>query len=103
MNTEFKLKQDKYREARGGYSRLLKVTCEYCGGLVCVYQKDGPGPLKRMYLDRILKVYADAKAKLICKKCKSWLGIKSKYAKENRPCYILFESVIKKKVVKMVS
>jgi hypothetical protein len=101
MDMEFKLKLDKYRKARGGYARLLKVICCNCNGLVCFYQKDGPGPLKRMYLDRILKVYADAKAKLICKKCKSWLGVKSKYADENRPCYILFESVVKKKVVKI--
>jgi len=101
MNMEFKLKQDKYRKARGGYSRLLKVTCGNCNGLVCFYQKDGLGPLKRMYLDRILKIYMNAKVKLICKKCKRWLGIKSKYVDENRPCYILFEGVVKKKVVKI--
>jgi hypothetical protein len=44
---------DKYKKVRGGYSRLLDITCEKCGNHVCYYQKDGPGILKRMYFDRI--------------------------------------------------
>ena len=48
-----KLKQDKFRKSRGGYSRFLIINCEKCEGFIALYQKDGPGPLKRMYLDRI--------------------------------------------------
>ena len=48
-----KFKSDKYRKARGNYSRFLNVLCEHCGAKILVYQKDGPGPLKRLYLDRI--------------------------------------------------
>ena len=48
-----KFKSDKYKKVRGGYSRLLDISCVRCGQHLCLYQKDGPGLLKRMYLDRI--------------------------------------------------
>src|SRR3989338_8331432 len=48
-----KFKSDKYRKTRGGYSRFLNVLCEHCGAKILVYQKDGHGPLKRLYFDRI--------------------------------------------------
>lgn len=48
-----KLKSDKYKKARGGSSKLLEISCAQCGEVICDYQKDGPGSLKRMYLDRI--------------------------------------------------
>ncbi len=48
-----KLKSDKYRKARGGYSRFLNVFCHHCGHKVLMYQKDGPCELKRLYMDRI--------------------------------------------------
>lgn len=38
-----KLKNDKYKKVRGGYSRLLSISCQECGFDVCLYQKDGPG------------------------------------------------------------
>ncbi len=38
--------------------------------------------------------------KLLCGKCKSWLGITSVYKKEYRRCYLLFVDVIKKKARK---
>ncbi|KKS56835.1 MAG: hypothetical protein UV23_C0035G0007, partial [Candidatus Nomurabacteria bacterium GW2011_GWF1_42_40] len=50
----FTLKRDKFRKARGGYARILEIRCEKCGHFLALYQKDGPGPLKRMYVDRIL-------------------------------------------------
>ena len=47
------LKSDKFKKARGGPSMLLEIFCSACKAKVCLYQKDGPGLLKRMYLDRI--------------------------------------------------
>ena len=47
------LKNEKYKKARGGYSCLLSISCEECGAHICDYQKDGPGILRRMYLDII--------------------------------------------------
>ena len=51
-----KFKSDKFKKARGGYSRLFDIRCEKCGNHICYYQKDGPGILKRMYLDRVKTV-----------------------------------------------
>lgn len=97
------LKRDKFRDVRGGYSRLLKLSCEKCGATVGLYQKDGPGPLKRLYIDRILdlKVAFKNNQKLVCKKCKRWLGLASKYQEENRPCFILFQDAVNKKIIKI--
>ena len=50
-----KLKNDSYRKARGGYSQLLDIFCASCDRYIALYQKDGPGNLKRMYLNRILE------------------------------------------------
>jgi len=47
------LKHDRFRSARGGKTRLLDIHCRGCGCFVATYQKDGPGSLLRMYLDRI--------------------------------------------------
>jgi hypothetical protein len=46
-------KNDRYRKAREGYARLLAVSCATCGTHLFSYQKDGPGIVKRLYLDRI--------------------------------------------------
>ena len=101
--TKIILKQDKYRNSRGGYARLLEVSCEKCATLVCHYQKDGSGPLKRMYVDRAfgLKTTWKDNNKLVCRKCKRLLGLASKYPEENRPCFILFQDTVKKKVIKL--
>jgi len=95
-----KLKQDWFRKVRGGYSRLLAVRCEKCKTLLCYYQKDGPGPLKRMYVDRIVKTYADAGKKLACHRCGHILGIRYIYEKEKRPAFRLFEGSVKKKIIR---
>jgi len=102
---DFKFKTDKYRKARGGYSRFLDIFCAHCAAKVLVYQKDGPGPLKRLYLDRI---FAPEKltnwqnmplAKifhLACGQCRTILGIPYVYPKEKRPAFRLFAAVTKK-------
>ena len=51
---EFKIKRDKYLQERGGTAKFIKVSCSKCGNLIFVYQKDGPGWLKRCYLNRII-------------------------------------------------
>ena len=50
---KIEFKQDKYKKDRGGYSRLLEIKCQKCDNIVALYQKDGPGLLKRLYIDRI--------------------------------------------------
>ena len=93
------MKNDKYRVARGGWSRILEITCENCGDHICFYQKDGPGPLKRMYLDRMIDIHVN-EPKLVCNSCNDELGVKITYTKENRPAYRLFQNCVNKKITK---
>ena len=95
-----KLKNDKYKKARGGYSRLLQISCQKCGSLICQYQKDGAGNLRRMYVDRISNPTVSLSRKdLTCSKG-HLLGVKIIYAKENRPAFRLFVDSVIKKIVK---
>jgi hypothetical protein len=48
------MKKDKYLRARGGNAKMINVSCMKCECLLFVYQKDGPGWLKRCYLNRII-------------------------------------------------
>lgn len=95
-----KFKNDNYKRSRGGYSRLLEISCEKCGEIICRYQKDGPGNLRRMYHDRI----SDARISISNKslKCSQGhlLGVAIIYAKENRPAFRLFVDAVKKKIIK---
>lgn len=93
-----KLKSDKYKKARGGGSKLLEISCGECDTLVCFYQKDGPGSLKRMYLDRILDPKISISNKSL--KCENdhLLGVAIIYKKENRPAFRLFVENVKKKI-----
>ena len=104
----YKLKRDKYKSKRGGYSRLINVYCRKCNNLIAVYQKDGPGNLRRMYFDRIFSPsglinlqYEDIKKvkHLVCTKCGELIGIPYIYEKESRKAFKLFQaSVIKKQI-----
>ena len=103
-------KQDKYKKVRGGYSRFLDIKCEKCGNYIATYQKDGPAPLKRMYIDRIFspqnlvnlqKAAIKKIPNLICQKCKQIIGITYIYKKEDRPAFRLFEGSVIKKIVKI--
>ncbi len=51
---QFEPIDDVYTEARGGDSGFLYISCGECDDPNIVYQKDGPGPLKRLYVDRIV-------------------------------------------------
>lgn len=103
-------KQDKYKKARGGYSRFLEIKCEKCSNPIALYQKDGSGPLKRMYVDRIFSPEKLVKLQnvaikkipnLTCQKCKEIIGIPYIYKKEGRPAFRLFEGSVTKKIKKM--
>ena len=86
------LKNDKYRKTRGGYSRLLSISCEKCGSNICIYQKDGPGNLRRLYFNRIffpekLTQFEykplNAVPALRCPKCNEEIGTPYIYKKKN--------------------
>ena len=95
------LKSDKFKKARGGPSRLLEIFCSTCKSKVCLYQKDGPGLLKRMYVDRISDptcVIGDKS--LVCASCGVHLGNAMVYEKESRPAYRLALGAVGKKIAK---
>ena len=102
-----KFKSDKYKSARGR-SQLLDISCRKCNNHIAYYQKDGPGSLRRMYMDRVLhpmkisdnqyKKISELKP-LTCKECKQILGHPIIYKKENRHAYRLFVESVKKEVV----
>ncbi len=91
-------KKDRFQKARGP-SKLLQIICASCSHSICLYQKDGPGLLKRMYLDRMSGI-TDFPENLICTSCKKVLGHKYIYEKENRPAYRLFMGAVAKKISK---
>jgi len=93
------MKNDNYKKARGGWSRLLEISCERCEQLICRYQKDGPGLLKRMYIDR-MDPMSTRDNELACPNCRQALGTRIIYEKENRPAYRLFVGSITKKIIK---
>lgn len=96
-----KFKNDKYKKNSGGYSRLLDISCEHCGKHLFFYQKDGPGILKRMYIDRISEPdEIELDINLICPECKRILAVPIIYEKESRPALRLFVGAITKKIVK---
>lgn len=96
---QFDLKKDTYRKTRGGYSRFINIYCSNCKNHILLYQKDGPGPLKRLYLDRIFAtsnlasfhLVRDIKKipNLVCSDCHSYIGTVYKYPKEKRLSFLL--------------
>lgn len=93
------MKNDKYKKARGGHSRLLDITCGECNEHVCYYQKDGPGILKRMYVDRMQDINPPDKV-LVCSSCSAVLAHAMIYKKEGRPAFRVFVGSVNKKIVK---
>ncbi|HLB93822.1 MAG TPA: hypothetical protein VJJ81_01110 [Candidatus Babeliales bacterium] len=94
---KFKFKKDAYMKKRGT-PIMLKISCMQCKKYLMSYQKDGPGPLLRCYLDRIhhpenlkARQYHDfiksSAPKLNCEICKIVIGTPIVYEKENRPAY----------------
>ncbi|MBI4992060.1 MAG: hypothetical protein HZB99_02475 [Candidatus Harrisonbacteria bacterium] len=97
-NRALKFKNDRFKRVRGSYSRWLLIFCEKCKKPLLTYQKDGPGILKRLYIDRIVNPEFYGKD-LVCKKCKTLIGIRVIYQKEKRPAYRLFAGAIGKQII----
>lgn len=66
MNSIMKIKKDKYLRKRGGTAKIITVACIKCKSILLTYQKDGPGWLKRCYLNRI--IIPETYRKLLSKK-----------------------------------
>ncbi len=101
-------KKDRYSKARGGNSRFLDIFCGACNSHVALYQKDGPGALLRMYLDRIfapvalaiLQNQGDSKKdipNLQCPKCRALIGTPMVYESENRLAFRMIRGSFTKK------
>lgn len=107
--TKVDFKRDKYKQARGGYSRMIDIYCRKCENLVAVYQKDGPGNLRRLYMDRIFSPndLVDLQKQelkeipvLKCSRCGEILGMPFIYQKEKRKAFRLYVDAVSKKLRK---
>jgi hypothetical protein len=96
---KFRFKNDAYMKRRGAPVMLI-VRCAECNAYVMSYQKDGPGPLLRCYLDRIHHpenlekrqyevFHKKTDLKLACPVCHVVIGSSFIYEKEDRPAYHL--------------
>lgn len=105
----YKLKFDKYTKARGGDAVLYSIACNKCRHEVLLYQKDGPGPLLRMYADKIraprnlvkeIKQYKTVAtmSDLVCPACDRVLAAPIIYEKEARLAFRLFVGAIRKRI-----
>jgi hypothetical protein len=104
---KLKIKRDQFLRKRGGTAKIIDVSCMKCGKLVFVYQKDGPGWLKRCYLNRILEPEEFSKLQkdktiqepkdlknLVCT-CGQVLGSPTKF-KDDRLAFSLIRSKFKR-------
>ena len=109
-----KLKNDKYRKKRGGTAKLIDVICKNCNSKVLLYQKDGPGWLKRCYLDRIFWPIEYSKLqnkksinspermpKLVCLNCGRLIGTPDKH-KDGRLAFTLLKGSFKRRINKSI-
>jgi len=110
MPPKYQFKKDRFKKSRGKYSRLLNIYCRKCKGLILLYQKDGSGNLRRLYLDRIFDpknlVNLDKKGlnqinSLKCKKCRRIIGTPYIYKKEKRKSFRLYQDAVINKVRKL--
>ena len=110
MKSKLQIKKDKYKSARNGYSRLLNIYCYQCSNFILVYQKDGAGNLRRMYMDRILapdnltslqKNNIKNINPLKCTKCGFIMGMPYIYQKEKRYAFRIFQDAVIKKIRKI--
>ncbi len=108
MSNQHNYKKDRYVKSRGGSSHFLDLYCSKCKNFIALYQKDGPGSLLRLYLDRIFEPQdlASLQSKnlsknevpaLRCSQCNSLLGIPMVYEREKRLAFRLLHGLIIKK------
>jgi len=101
-------KKDRRSKARGGNSHFLDIFCSACNSHVALYQKDGPGALLRMYLDRIfapvslatLQDQGGGKKDLLnlqCPKCSALIGTPMVYDLESRLAFRMVRGSFAKK------
>ncbi|PCI25417.1 hypothetical protein COB57_01700 [Candidatus Peregrinibacteria bacterium] len=109
-SSSFSFKKDSYTSARGDYSRMVTVCCRQCDAAVLTYQKDGPGNLRRLYLDRIFspEKFTNLEKKdvkgldvLSCPSCKEILGTPYVYEKEKRKAFRMYQDAVVKKLRKL--
>lgn len=102
---EFKLKRDRYMSVRGGTSTFYNLYCAHCRYWLLLYQKDGPGNLFRLYLDRIhapenltslyrLVGKSPKFSGLTCNHCNASIGVPMVYKREGRPAFRLIPGTI---------
>ncbi len=100
-----KAKQDEYFYNRGGESVFLRIMCSSCKSQIAIYQKHGPGELKRLYLDRIhgppelVDTYSSVTCiknvvSLNCLVCEMKIANPIIYEKENRLALSVFPGSI---------
>lgn len=110
---KFKFKNDSYMKRRGAPAMLL-ISCSGCNQYLMSYQKDGPGPLLRCYLDRIHHpAYLENRQydvfdkqngpKLVCAGCSTVIGSPIIYEKEDRPAYHMRPGFFSMKKIKKAS
>lgn len=78
---------------------MLEIVCRKCAVRICLYQKDGPGNLRRMYIDRIYSPAVSLVRKDLSCSSGHLLGVKIIYEKEKRPAFRLFVDAVAKKTV----
>lgn len=93
---QIKLRNDNFRHARGGNTKLYNLYCSKCRTFVLKYQKDGIGDLLRLYFDRITGI-SNFTDNLNCPKCNCLVGAKMIYKPESRLAYRLQRGSISKK------
>ncbi|OGM25752.1 hypothetical protein A3D00_02625 [Candidatus Woesebacteria bacterium RIFCSPHIGHO2_02_FULL_38_9] len=95
--------RDVYKNNRGSWSRVLDVTCHYCKKHLFFYQKDGPGLLKRSYIDRIIDLRPKISKEFHCFHCNELLGIFQPYKKENnRPAFSWLVGALEYQIVPQI-
>ena len=89
---------------------MLNLHCRKCDNIIAIYQKDGPGNLRRLYMDRII-----APEKLVglqrknikdvspikCSKCGFIVGVPHIHKKEKRKAFRVFRGAIVKRIKKL--
>lgn len=106
--TRLKSKKDRFKQDRGGSSEFLDLFCSSCNTYFATYQKDGPGNLFRLYIDRITTPYKDIvgpfsntgnMSALKCRnpECQVEIGVPMLYDREKRLAYRITSSIHKRK------
>lgn len=89
-----KFDRDSSYKHRGGSAKWLLLKCGVCKEELSLYQKDGPGNLLRLYLDRLTstdgerpfkQVEIDRMQPLSCLACESVIGVPMVYEKDANP------------------